>query len=438
MATPTGWRPTAALGRAVGTGGGLLLVAVLLRRADLVVLAGPLLIGAALALAGRPHGAPSVRLSVPSRALLEGQRITATVTVSSDDAADALDVAAVVLTLPTWLDATSGVSPPARAVIAGAGAHVDVPIEVRTRRWGRRPAGPATVHATGAYGLLRWPPVTSGVAVTTTWPLGEGFGATDTVPRAQALVGTHRSRRPGEGGDVAGVRPFIPGDRLRRVNWRVTGRTGELHVTATYADRDAEVLLCLDSRQDLGRPPDSCLDTGVRATAAIAEHYLRAGDRVGLVDLGQRYRPVPARNGRNHLVRILDVLLDTKPVRDGAGSSRATGMLAAAELTALAAADALVVLLSPLAGPAPLQAVAALAHAGRPVVAVDTLPPTAVPDQRGDYTELAFRLWRLRRELDLLRLAELGVPVVPWRGAGSLDLVLQDVSRAARAPRVTR
>ena len=69
---------------------------------------------------------------------------------------------------------------------------------------------------------------------------------------------------------------------------------------------------------------------------------------------------------------------------------------------------------------------------------MDTLPPGLRPDLRGEYTEVAFRLWRLRRDADVHRLAELGVPVVPWQGGGTLDAVLRDVRRAARAPRVVR
>jgi uncharacterized protein (DUF58 family) len=240
------------------------------------------------------------------------------------------------------------------------------------------------------------------------------------------------SRRPGEGGDLAGVRPFVPGDRLRRINWRVTGRTGELHVTATYSDRDTEVLLMLDSTQDLGRAPESCLDVGVRAAAAIAEHYLRAGDRVGLIDLGNPQRRVPPRNGRSHLVRLLDVLMDARPHRDQRPDP------ATAEAAALSAAHALVVLLSPLTHPAALAAVAAVARSGRSVVAVDTLPADLHPDRHSDWSDLAFRIWRLRRSADLDRLAELGVPVVTWGGAGSLDQVLRDVTRTARAARAAR
>ena len=428
---PAGWRPTAAYGRAVGIGAALLLGAVLLRRPDLVVLAAPLLVGAGLALAARPVAGPALRLSVPPQALLEGGRATVTATVA---APDGMDIAAVVLAVPLWLDPeTGGVPPGGGGAGAGGGRAGRIGFPLRARRWGRRQVGPATLYASAAHGLLAWPPVTSVSLATATWPLRPGFAAGDVVPRAEGLVGGHPSHRPGEGTDVAGVRPFVPGDRLRRVNWRVTGRTGTLHVTSTYADRDTEVLLVLDSRQDLGRSPDSSLDTGVRAAAAVAEHYLRAGDRVGLVDLGQRYRVVPARAGRAHLVRLLDVLLDARAADAAAGSPPPAG-----ELVGRVGPDALVVLLSPLAREAALRTVAALARAGRSVVAVDTLPPGLRPDPRGEYTEVAFRLWRLRRDADVHRLAELGVPVVPWQGGGSLDAVLRDVRRAARAPRVVR
>jgi len=436
----SGWRPTVALARALGVGAALLLGAVLLRRADLVVLAAPLVLGAALALSTGPTHRPTVGLEVPSDALFEGATTTITATV---DSPDRLDVAALQLTLPPWLVPVTGLGPPTVATTVSPGVRADLPFVVRSVRWGRRQVGPVTLRASGAYGMLRWPSEVTGVAPSTTWPLRETFVAADAVPRAEGLVGGHRSRRPGDGSDVSGVRPYVPGDRLRRINWRVTSRTGELHVTSTYSDRDTEVLLCLDSRQDLGDPPDSSLDIGVRSAAAIAEHYLRSGDRVGLLDLGQRYRPVPARSGRAHLVRLLDVLLDARGLAHRLWSgehvaARSGGLLPAAELPALAAADALVVLLSPLSSPASLAAVAALSRAGRSVVVVDTLPAGVRAGPGGEYRELAFRLWRLRREADLRRVGELGVPVVPWCGAGSLDHVLRDVSRAARAPRVAR
>ncbi|HST64010.1 MAG TPA: hypothetical protein VLM05_02380, partial [Mycobacteriales bacterium] len=61
-----GWHPTLALTRAVVLGGVLLLLAVLVRRPDLVVLAAPLLLGAGIGLAGRPTAGPRLSLAVPA------------------------------------------------------------------------------------------------------------------------------------------------------------------------------------------------------------------------------------------------------------------------------------------------------------------------------------------------------------------------------------
>jgi hypothetical protein len=47
-----------------------------------------------------------------------------------------------------------------------------------------------------------------------------------------------------------------------------------------------------------------------------------------------------------------------------------------------------------------------------------------------------YRLWWLERANTIGRLREVGVPVEPWRGAGSLDLMLRHVYRIAASSRV--
>ena len=98
----------------------------------------------------------------------------------------------------------------------------------------------------------------------------------------------------------------------------MSSRVGTLHVTSTWADRDAHVMLLLDSEHDIGVSEGidgaaSSLDIAMRAAAAVGEHYLRAGDRVSLVDLGRRVRDVPAGSGRRHLRRLLEVLVAAEP-----------------------------------------------------------------------------------------------------------------------------
>jgi hypothetical protein len=101
----------------------------------------------------------------------------------------------------------------------------------------------------------------------------------------------------------------------------------------------------------------------------------------------------------------------------------------------LLSSNALVVVFTPLVDGRSAKMLAGLARSGRFVVAVDTLPDSVAPPARSQWTDVAYRLWRLDRANTIGQLREHGVPVVTWAGAGSLDLVLRDVARLASAPR---
>jgi uncharacterized protein (DUF58 family) len=288
------------------------------------------------------------------------------------------------------------------------------------------------VSASGAQGLFRFDAAAQDMPVRIL-PLRERFHAIDAMPYAAGNLGAHRSRRPGDGTDLAGVRPFAAGDRLKRINWPVTLRTGQLHVTATVSDRDTSVMIVLDSSVDVTSraevPTGGSLDITVRAAAAIAEHYLQCGDRVGLLDHARPMRPVRPAAGRSHLNRIVDTLLDVTPQPSSGDDSlpRVLGRISPRST---------VMLLSPLIGAARPERAVAIAQAGHPVLVIDTLgtePPTDEPRQ---WTDLAWRLQLLQRAADIERLGAHGIAVVTWRGAGSLDEVLVQLSRAANAPRV--
>jgi uncharacterized protein (DUF58 family) len=97
---------------------------------------------------------------------------------------------------------------------------------------------------------------------------------------------------------------------------------------------------------------------------------------------------------------------------------------------------ALVVVMTPLLDVRSVAMLAALARAGRFVVAVDTLvDPTATPpDLSTQWAPVAHRLWLLERENLIGQLRAHGVPVVAWAGAGSLDAVLDNAARMPLAP----
>jgi hypothetical protein len=97
-----------------------------------------------------------------------------------------------------------------------------------------------------------------------------------------------------------------------------------------------------------------------------------------------------------------------------------------------------VIVLSPLVDPAMVEVVARLGARGLTTLVVDTMPEHLWRGERDPYTALAWRLRRLSRSVDVHRLSAAGVPVVPWQGPQSLDQVLRELTRRARAPRMAR
>src|SRR5215475_2386230 len=113
----------------------------------------------------------------------------------------------------------------------------------------------------------------------------------------------------GEGLEPGGIRPFTSGDRVRHINWRASLRVGRLHVTEYHEERNADVVLLLDTYAEAGGPAGTTLDATVRAAAALAESYLSRRDRVGLVELGGQLRWIRPIAGRAHLESVLQALL---------------------------------------------------------------------------------------------------------------------------------
>jgi uncharacterized protein (DUF58 family) len=425
------WVPTRALGRTVLLIGLLLLLGVALGRVDLVLLAAPFAIGAAVGLRRMPHSAPELTIETGDDYLVEGGHVDAQITVSNPDVIS-YDLVVLRTRTSPWLKLEQADRPFAIRVGSDAWAAVELPGDAL--RWGRQDVGPAAARVAACGGLLACRPVVTPAAGVRVYPVTDPFNATEAMPAAAGLVGNHRSRRMGEGGELAGVRPFAPGDRLRRIDWRVSLRTRDLHVASTLSDRDAEVLLLLDVLGEVGLSGGvsgsaSVLDTTVRAAAAISEHYLQRGDRVSLLEYGAAARRLRPATGRRQYLIVLEWLLDVRP--DPVEGDEFQNVFGPQHVSS----DALVMVLTPLVDPRSADMLAQLTQSGRYVVAVDTLPEAARPELRNQWTPLATRLWRIERENVLGRLREHGVPVVAWAGAGSLDLVLRDVARLASAPR---
>jgi uncharacterized protein (DUF58 family) len=420
------WRPTAAHARALIAAMVFSVAAVLGRRPDLLVLATPFVGAAVWAVLLRPTTLPEVRQAIGHRTVREGDATTWHVQV--DDAEGRVEAVAALLEGPEWLDR----NPLDGQVVVSLhdDGHEPLDVVVRSTRWGRRRVGPAMVVATSALGAFRWTTRReSQGASLLTLPQTSRFDAAAPPVHVPGLIGVSRSPRQGSGNEFASIRPFQPGDRLRRIHWARSVRTGTLHVSSTWADHDRHVVLLVDALDDVGESEGidgraSSLDITLRAAGAVAEHYVHAGDRVSLLLLGSRgvQRLAPA-SGYRHLRRLLEVLADVQPgsaPRDDGRLPRGIGD------------GALVVMLSPLTSPAALRRALTIADHGTSLLVVDCLPPDITRNDASDpYVGLAWRIELLKREREVRRMREAGVAVVPWRGPGSLDVVLRDLQHHA-------
>lgn len=426
---PVRWQPTHTLLRASLASLAAAFGAVLLGRPDLLVLLAPLLLHTAVAVVRRPAGPPAVRLNLLHPSIREGEATVARTRVGRTEGAE-LAVVAMAPHRWTVTDPASGV---ATADLRGAAGEASVDVALGSERWGRRRVGGGTVAVSSGWEGLRWGPAHLPDAWLTTLPLPGRFDSSAPAPHPVGIVGRHQARRPGEGTEMASVRPFAAGDRLRRVRWPVSLRTGTLHVTTTVAEQDSSVLLLVDSGVEVGSSGGlhgtaSSLDVAVRAAGAVAEHTLRRGDRVALRPLAAtRPAAVPPGAGAGHLRRVLDTLARMEP-GEGSGTVPTRWPVPA---------GAVVLVFSPMLSDAAVAATSTLALRGLSVVVVDTLPEH--PDLGGGArSALAWRMRMLERDALLLRLARAGTPVVAWRGPGTLDEVLRRFARRATLPRLVR
>jgi uncharacterized protein (DUF58 family) len=135
------------------------------------------------------------------------------------------------------------------------------------------------------------------------------------------LAGDYRASTLGHGAELALVRPYQPGDDVRRIDWNVTARTREPHVRVYVAERALVTWLVLDVSPSMhfGTAQRRKADVAEGVALAVGHLATRRGNALGLVTFGSS-APVlrPPRQGRTALLGLL-AALRTEPETEGAG-----------------------------------------------------------------------------------------------------------------------
>ena len=127
------------------------------------------------------------------------------------------------------------------------------------------------------------------------------------------LSGLHRSPFLGYSTEFASYRPYIQGDNLRHVDWKVWGRTDELYVKQFEDDTNlySQILLDTSGSMDFGNP--NKFQYGRTLAAVLAYLMVRQHDAPGLTLFGDRaVRALPARSNQHHLDDVLQMLANAE------------------------------------------------------------------------------------------------------------------------------
>ena len=299
-------------------------------------------------------------------------------------------------------------------------------VVVVATRWGRYPIRVRT-EVTARGGLLVGT-ATVDAATVIVFPLTPPQATS--LPQTELLdrLGAHLTRHIGPGVEYADIRPYVPGDQLRAVNWPVSARRGQLHVTQRLTDRAADVVVLIDTYRQPPGPATLATERIVRGAAQVVQTALRNGDRAGIVALGgNRPRWLGADIGQRQFYRVLDTVL-------GAGDQfeSTTGTLAP---RAAVPVGAIVIAFSTLLDTEFALALIDLRKRGHVVVAVDILDSSPFD---GEQDPLVDRMWALQRSAMYRDMATVGVDVISWQGDRSLEQsmgVLPDRGRRVRGRR---
>jgi uncharacterized protein (DUF58 family) len=411
------WRPTGLTLSFVTVIGWAVFLSVLTRSFELALAATPLAV--ALLTARRGGAVPGIRQlrrSVSSHRLVEGERVAVTVTL---EATRSLPVVELLQPLPAQVRLAAGHHHAFLRAPANAETRWTFELECATRQRLRLPD--LHLRVWDSLGLaaaeMRYVADDGEVAV---YPHVVPLRRPPRPLRTQTYVGNHVSPAQGEGLEPGDIRPFVSGDQIRHVNWRATLRQGTLHVTQHHQERNADVVLVLDTLADVGPQGASALDSAVRGAAALAAAYLGRRDRVGLIEYGGILRQVRPGTGRAHWERLLDTLARASVVFTYV--ARDIDLIPPRVLPA----QSLVIALSPLLDGRFVKAARDLAARGFDLVliAVSPLPPARALRGGGPVPDLAARLWALERRAYLDDLRRAGLTVVDWDGIEPLEAAL--------------
>ena len=133
------------------------------------------------------------------------------------------------------------------------------------------------------------------------------------------LSGDYHSVFKGQGVEFDEVRPYVPGDDVRSIDWNVTARTGMPHIKRFAEERELTVFFLVDvsGSQSFGSAVRSKAELSAEIASLLAMTAIRNLDKIGLALFSDRIvKYIPPRKGRTAVMRLVREVLACEETRD--------------------------------------------------------------------------------------------------------------------------
>ena len=308
------------------------------------------------------------------------------------------------------------------------GRPVSLRLPVRCLRWGRYDAGHLRFRRRDPLWLFTQEGALELPLPLRVYPRPQTLRALVRPADTQVYAGNQVARARGDGIEFSEIRAFVPGDRVRHVNWRATGRRNALQVNELRPERNSDVILFLDTFGTYGPSGERSIDRTLRAAIGLADRYLQQRDRVGVIAFGGLLRWLTPGTGMRQRYQLVESILDTR-----VEVSYAWKRLETIPSRTLPP-RAMILALTPLLDERILAALDQLVGRGFDLAICEVEVPPAV-DSNDPIDRLAARVFALRRDSVRARYHRAGVATVAWSPGRPLGPVIEEVRTFRRSGR---
>ncbi len=121
-------------------------------------------------------------------------------------------------------------------------------------------------------------------------------------------AGSYKSVFKGHGMEFAGIRQYYRGDDFRSIDWKVSARSGDLHIREHTEERELQIIIALDLSGSMafGSGSKEKRESAVEFAAVMSLAAERNNDRTGICLFTDRVEKfVPPAKGKSHVLRLI-------------------------------------------------------------------------------------------------------------------------------------